>query len=365
MVWDANRRRIVLFGGAYNPSGQVLSYQDTWEYDPTQQAWLGRAPATIPPARHEHGMAYDRRRGVTVMFGGVGPSGWLNDTWEWNGTNWSLRAPTTSPQARVNATMAFDPCSQSVLLYGGTDGNYFYFGDTWLYDGTAWTHQQPTNPPFLRQSTSLATDLDRRRVVLYGGNTTDPFAWEWDGGNWNLQAIASPGVRVNGPLAYDTDRRETLYFGGIEGGLMAMNDTWVFRTPSPASADSHGSGCPGSAGTPALAHAQYSLPWTGDDFSVQLTSIPTDTAVVLVTGLSTTSPMDLGAYGMPGCASYVTTDVVTFSLANGSVASWTMTVPNDTALAGAHVYQQALVIDPLAAGGATVSNYVDVQVGIR
>jgi hypothetical protein len=363
MVWDADRQRIVLFGGSYNVGGPTLLYQDTWEYDPAQQAWQGRLPATMPPARWGHGMAFDRRRGVTVVFGGAAQSGLVNDTWEWDGTNWTSCAPTTPPQARANAVLAFDPSTQNVLLFGGSDGNPHSFGDTWLYDGSAWTHQQPANPPFLRESTSLTTDLDRRRVLLYGGSTTDPFAWEWDGGNWNLHAIASPGARTGGPLAYDTDRGETLYFGGNE--QMLMNDTWVFRTPSHAGADSHESGCPGSAGTPALAHAQYSLPWTGDDFTVQLTAIPTDTAVVLVTGLDTTPAMDLGAFGMPGCASFITTDVATFGLANGDVASWTMTVPNDPALAGAHVYQQALVIDPLAAGGATVSNYVDVQVGIR
>ena len=37
-------------------------------------------------------MAYDQARGVTVLFGGSTASGINDETWEWNGTNWTPRA---------------------------------------------------------------------------------------------------------------------------------------------------------------------------------------------------------------------------------------------------------------------------------
>ena len=37
--------------------------------------------------RAGHAIAYDSQRGITVLFGGFNPSaGYLDDTWEWDGT---------------------------------------------------------------------------------------------------------------------------------------------------------------------------------------------------------------------------------------------------------------------------------------
>ncbi|MEC9073231.1 MAG: hypothetical protein VX938_12645, partial [Myxococcota bacterium] len=51
----------------------------------------------VPPARslHTMGMAYDASRAVTVLFGGHagGPTGNLQDTWEWDGQTWMERTP--------------------------------------------------------------------------------------------------------------------------------------------------------------------------------------------------------------------------------------------------------------------------------
>ena len=47
-----------------------------------------------PDARSQHAMAYDSRRGVTVLFGGVRyySESAFDDTWEWDGESWTLRA---------------------------------------------------------------------------------------------------------------------------------------------------------------------------------------------------------------------------------------------------------------------------------
>ncbi len=49
-----------------------------------QVFWTRKAPALSPSLRASHAMAYDSRRGVTVLFGGYGPQS-LTDTWVPNG----------------------------------------------------------------------------------------------------------------------------------------------------------------------------------------------------------------------------------------------------------------------------------------
>lgn len=109
--------------------------------------WTRRSPATSPPARNSHTMAYDSARGVTVLFGGnVGGQSSLGDTWEWDGTNWAQRSPAISPPARWSHTMVYDSVRDVTVLFGGIsfDGGPHYFGDTWEWNGTNWTQRNVT-----------------------------------------------------------------------------------------------------------------------------------------------------------------------------------------------------------------------------
>ena len=123
MAYDGGRGFVVLFGGhdANN------SLNDTWEWDGTD--WMQRFPITSPPARTEHSMAYDNVRGRTVIFGGFDGGLW-DDTWEWDGASWSENTSTTRPPARWKHAMAFDAVRQSIVLFGN---NYVSPSDTWEY----------------------------------------------------------------------------------------------------------------------------------------------------------------------------------------------------------------------------------------
>ena len=52
-------------------------FQDTWEWDGTD--WTQRPTASSPPARNGHVLAFDAARGRTVLFG----SSSFADTWEY------------------------------------------------------------------------------------------------------------------------------------------------------------------------------------------------------------------------------------------------------------------------------------------
>jgi len=79
MVYDSTRSHIVLFGG---DNGQSI-FGDTWEWDGND--WSNHTSlAGSPPARTQHGMAYDSAHRQVVIFGGYG-SDFLSDTWQYPG----------------------------------------------------------------------------------------------------------------------------------------------------------------------------------------------------------------------------------------------------------------------------------------
>ena len=87
-------------------------------------------------------MAFDSINNQLILFGGFNGSVTLNDTWNWDGTNWVqlLDGSTNSPPARSIATMAFGSTVNQMILFGGF-GTVTLLNDTWSWDGatTTWT----------------------------------------------------------------------------------------------------------------------------------------------------------------------------------------------------------------------------------
>ena len=66
------------------------------------------------------------------MFGGQGSSGYLSDTWTWDGTNWTPQTTLNAPPARevLNAA-AYDTAHAQMVMFGGYGGTQL--GDTWTF----------------------------------------------------------------------------------------------------------------------------------------------------------------------------------------------------------------------------------------
>jgi hypothetical protein len=348
MVYDSARDRVVLFGGL---SGSTR-LQDTWEWNGA--SWGNPNPAVKPPPRRAHAMAFDRKRAVTVLFGGDGTQAFLNDLWEWNGTAWTDHSALFPPAGGPGNHMCFDPSHENVLLFNGL---------FWSWDGASWQQYFPLIPPL---GGAIVADLHRRRVVMPFGNG-DEFTWEWDGAQWDIRLQASPFYRDTAAVAYDPTRRRVVVFGGSSSASGVTDDTWIFRTPSPADAVAYGSGCAGTAGVPQLANVPYSLPWLGDTFASRVSNLaPAVGGVIFATGLAPTSPTSLSSFGMPGCDQLVAPAVTEFRPATAGAANWTLAIPNVTAFAGVHVWQQAFPLDTAAnPAGLVASNGIDLTVGIR
>ena len=233
MAFDSRRNLCVMFGGVDVADDPI---RETWEWDGS--SWQLRA-TNGPPASVEHAMAFDKARGRTVLFGGASCialcGSYPEQTWEWDGQQWFL-ASTNGPPRRVGSALAFDDAHQQIVLFGGYDlGPGTYYGDTWTWDGTTWT-QMATAGPSPRDSHAMVYDAERKTVVLMGGYDATGFngeTWEWDGSQWSLRASFVPPSRVHHGFAYDAARDELVLYAGFsrdrEGSPIDLHDTWLLK----------------------------------------------------------------------------------------------------------------------------------------
>jgi hypothetical protein len=186
-VFDAARNRFVAFGSSMK-GGQAAP--EVWEYDGSQ--WI-KSATTPPPGRLGQAMVYDARRKRTVLFGGMGArrgeasAPLFDDTWEFDGTTWT-QARVAGPAPRLSPGITYDSKRGLVLLFGGANHERV-LNDLWAWDGTTWKKLAEGGPE-ARVMGYLAYDKRRDRVVLFGGrlgvpnNTNLGDTWEWDGAAW-------------------------------------------------------------------------------------------------------------------------------------------------------------------------------------
>lgn len=244
----------VLFGGD-SPDASLEMVDDTWTWD--GRSWTHLHPTASPTARWRASMVFDEKRQTILLFGGWGlrgspdssTIGYLNDTWTWNGSVWNQLHPELSPPAE-HSQLAFDAVSNLVVLTNGSE--------TWTWDGTTWTPRDDTPTPPGASTAGLSQD--RHGLILYGGggcnmsdlamtgvNVGGPVVagplgatWAWSGKTWAaLQPALSPIALCNPSLVYDSQRRESVLFGGrigcseYENYTYAWNgSTWIQKTSS-------------------------------------------------------------------------------------------------------------------------------------
>ncbi len=201
LAWDATNEYWILYGGEDLSLGShAPGKSDTWT-TPDGITWTNESPAHNPGARVGHGMAYCAASGKIILFGGSNNAGndpfALDETWSWDGTDWTQEFPATTPPARGNF---FGMCESgdNILMYGGATAysGLSPSGDTWIYDGTDWTEQFPsTSPPTLATVPLGRSTLPGIEAVLFGG-ITDPSGpvlfntdtYTWDGSDWTLRS---------------------------------------------------------------------------------------------------------------------------------------------------------------------------------
>lgn len=194
--------------------------------------WNQRFPQNSPVQRTAPLMAYDQKEGKTLLFGGYvgGSQVRLNDTWIWDGNNWSAVDTLHLPAPRSGGGMAYDQATQRIVMFGG-DGVNSSLGDTWLWnwDTMDWEEQDPVVSPTPRGVPFMSYDYNNNNVVLFGGGVFND-TWVWDGANhtWIKKNPAhSPSARAFGQMSYDPINHNVVLFGG-NGGSQILSDTWTW-----------------------------------------------------------------------------------------------------------------------------------------
>jgi DNA-binding beta-propeller fold protein YncE len=227
LAWDSRRGRIVSFGGAFlGPSGVRVS-AETWEHDGAR--WIRRSPTTAPPAGGGSAMAFDERRGVSVLFGGRSwGTGLFGESWEWDGEIWTEKSWPLAPSPRFAHAMAFDPIRGKVVLFGGKE-TVGSSNETWLYDETGWQLAAPAHAPSPRYSSSLVWDESSGRLILFGGFDGNPLndSWEWNGSDWTpVPSSVRPSARFSAPMVSATPPDRVRMIGGFDSSSTVQGE-WI------------------------------------------------------------------------------------------------------------------------------------------
>lgn len=222
-------RGTYMFGGSTSQTS-VSPTQEFLRLDhaPGVLTWRTATAAAKPSARAGAAMVFDSDRKRIVLFGGHDGTAPLADTWEYNGTTWTKVAVVgDSPLGRNDAAAGYDPVHHQMLVWGGSGANISgtssqtTYGDLWAYDGATrtWTKADTSFGPSPRPGARFAWDARRRRMVLWGGN--DSAIWEWNGSAWEyVPAFETPTPQSFAMMVQSADG-SILVHGGAGAGLVS------------------------------------------------------------------------------------------------------------------------------------------------
>jgi hypothetical protein len=229
MAYDRKIHKLVLFGGV---SGFTL-FSDTWLWDGASSTWTQANPKTIPAGAVAPILFTDPANGHVDMFGGKRHMFYSRDTFQWTGKDWKLLKldEKKSPYPRMASVIAQDPIRKNVVLFGGISDNWVV-QNTWTWDGTNWTEQNPTTQPPPLYYTTGAWDPILKEVVVFGGgsvavdqNTT----WAWNGSDWAKRSpLKHPADREGLGTVWDPISHQFLVFDGYNFNTgKYFGDTWA------------------------------------------------------------------------------------------------------------------------------------------
>jgi hypothetical protein len=234
IAYDKASRQLILFG---DPGGGAVT--QTWAWT-SQAGWKQLSPAHSPPGRTWGNMAYDEATGVIILFGGQsatpvnGGLNPLNDTWTWDGADWTQQSPAASPPATVNMALDYEPARHIVL--GVRDNDASADTETWQWDGSSWSQLRPIQAPqYAKQGAGLAYAPAVSASVLFGTvfgigvPAPDGTTWTYSANTWTGYP---PGAGDPQPRSFpgmSTDQQGgVLLFGGAGSGSTVFNDTWAW-----------------------------------------------------------------------------------------------------------------------------------------
>ena len=243
-AFDTDRGRLVL---VCSPSTDVK--MEVYEFDGATSTFVRKTTTQDRPSiRRQPAVVYDPTLKKIILFGGFDGADFRDDTWTWDGSNWT-EVKKDKPPNRSLHTMWYDPLQKKTILYGGIgrediDHRVERYSDMWSFTGSGWTKLNVTATPGARLGPQYAVDPASGKLLLFGGlksELTDPEkeasrvqyydneTWQWDGGanSWTRLAPATtPFARENGRMAFDPSTNRLMLFGGYAGHY--YSDVWYW-----------------------------------------------------------------------------------------------------------------------------------------
>lgn len=279
LVFDAARRQTLLLG--IDATSKTLMYR----WDVPSASWKSLTPTTLPTCVNEGGLVYQAHDERVIVTGGVCSAATppVDETWEWNGENWTKLA-TTLTTRYVGAAVSYDTVAAQIVRFGGLVAfSTRPDSSTYVLRNLIWTFTSPAANPVPRSLPVLRRDPVRNHLLLFGGLSEfsggdqifyiDDFwrfekgEWykeqrrdgmprecitplsafdtqrsvmvvvcgdgriaEWNGTEWKAfeNLDKKPEARRFAGLAYDETLNKTVYFGGFDG-LNFRDDTWTWN----------------------------------------------------------------------------------------------------------------------------------------
>ncbi len=144
---------VLLVQGSNFSCGSAGDCLLTWAYSNGTWTDLSGKSTQTPPALMDGSIAYDVADGKVLLFGGryySSNGSASNQTWAFQGGQWTQFGPSTIPTARYYAALAYDPEVSQVLMFGGEGTvpygggtTYYPLADTWEFVNDTWTELIP------------------------------------------------------------------------------------------------------------------------------------------------------------------------------------------------------------------------------
>jgi Galactose oxidase, central domain len=222
---------------------------ETWAFAPGTGEWERMSPATSPSGRCGQRTVYDRAADRVILFGGFVCTAvedpMQNDTWayDYESDSWQEMRPATAPPERMYHAMAYDPIAERSVVWGGRVED----SAVWSYDYESdnWTrHEAQGGPSGIRSYHSLTYVPTLEAMVVFGGLALDaPLSFDgtlqndtWildlDGSGWRkVPTGGAPPPRSHHAAAFGPSIGQVVVFGGeVEASYSGVmtDEVWTF-----------------------------------------------------------------------------------------------------------------------------------------